>query len=269
MNIICLTSGKSILGRWRKCVLLWGLLIASTVPAGATLFRVTTNSNSGTGSLRQAILNANADTTATAALQHRIEFAIVGTNLALQGYNAFLPMGGQSLVGMFVALAGVRELAPIIAAAMVAAKAGTEMASQIAVMKTRDQLDALEVMAINPMWWLVTPRFLGILLVMPALTVIAIAVTLFTSYLVAVFQLGLNGSEFLNLVWGSTHAFDLVAGLIKGLVFGMVICLVSTFCGFASRRGPEGVGEATNAAVVISSVVCVTLNYFVSQVLYG
>jgi phospholipid/cholesterol/gamma-HCH transport system permease protein len=193
----------------------------------------------------------------------------VGTNLTLQGYNAFVPLGGQRLVGMFVALAGVRELAPIIAAAMVASKAGTEMASQIAVMKTREQIDALEVMAVNPYWWLVTPRFYGILLVMPALTVVAIAVTLFTSYLVAVWQLGLNGSEFLGFVRSSTHGRDLVAGLLKGLVFGAVICLVSTFCGFASRKGPEGVGQATNAAVVISSVICVTLNYFVSQVLYG
>ena len=193
----------------------------------------------------------------------------VGTNLSLQGYNAFVPLGGQHLVGMFVALAGVRELAPIIAAAMVASKAGTEMASQIAVMKTRDQIDALEVMAVNPAWYLVTPRFYGILLVMPALTVIAIAVTISSSYLVAVYQLGLNGSEFLGFVRSSTHGFDLIAGLIKGVVFGAVICLVSTFCGFASRKGPEGVGQATNAAVVISSVICVSLNYLVSQVLYG
>jgi len=193
----------------------------------------------------------------------------VGTNLSLQGYHAFTPLGGQRLVGMFVALAGVRELAPIIAAAMVAAKAGTEMASQIAVMKTREQIDALEVMAVNPAWWLVTPRFWGILLVMPALTVIAVAVTIGASWVVAVHQLELNGAEFLGYVRNSTHGLDLFAGLVKGMVFGAVICLVSTFCGFTSRKGPEGVGQATNAAVVISSVVNVTLNFFVSQVLYG
>lgn len=193
----------------------------------------------------------------------------VGTNLALQGYNAFVPLGGQRLVGMFVALAGVRELAPIIAAAMVAAKAGTEMASQIAVMKTREQIDALEVMAVDPYWWLVTPRLLGILLVMPALTVIAIVVTLLSSWAVAVAQLGLNSAEFLAFVRQSTEGFDLLAGLLKALVFGMVICLVSTFCGFTAQKGPEGVGQATNAAVVISSVICVGFNYLVSQALYG
>ncbi len=193
----------------------------------------------------------------------------VGTNLSLQGYAAFNPLGGGRLVGMFVALAGVRELAPIIAASMVAAKAGTEMASQIAVMRTREQIDALEVMAVPPLWWLVAPRFLAIVLVMPALTAIAIAVTILSSWAVATMQLGLNGAEFLDLVRGSIDGRDLVACEIKGAVFGAVICLVSCFFGFVSRRGPEGVGQATNAAVVVSSVVCVSLNYLVSQVLYG
>ncbi len=193
----------------------------------------------------------------------------VGTNLSLQGYNAFTPLGGQRLVGMFVALAGVRELAPIIAAAMVAAKAGTEMASQIAVMRTRDQIDALEVMAINPLWWLVTPRLLAIVLVMPALTVIAIFTTVAASWLVATAQLGLNGTEFLDFVRSSIDARDLVACEIKGVLFGIVICLVSCYCGFASEKGPEGVGQATNAAVVVSSVTCVSLNFLISQVLYG
>lgn len=193
----------------------------------------------------------------------------VGTNLCLQGYNAFEPMGGQRLVGMFVALAGVRELAPIIAAAMVASKAGTEMASQIAVMKTREQLDALEVMAVNPYWWLITPRLYGILLVMPALTILSVFVTVTAALAVATLQLGLNGTVFLEFCQNSTHLLDLFADIVKALVFGAVICMVSTYCGFAAKKGPEGVGEATNAAVVISSVICVTLNYLVSQVLYG
>ncbi len=193
----------------------------------------------------------------------------VGTNLAIQGYNAFVPLGGQRLVGMFVALTGIRELGPIIAAAMVAAKAGTEMASQIAVMKTREQIDALEVMAVNPLWWLVTPRLYGIILVMPALTVISIFTMVSASYAAATLQLGLNGAVFLEFARNATSGFDLLTGVIKGFLFGIVICLVSTYCGFASKKGPEGVGQATNSAVVISSVACVSLNYLVSQVLYG
>lgn len=193
----------------------------------------------------------------------------VGTNLALQGYNAFVPLGGQRLVGMFVALAGIRELAPIIAAAMVAAKAGTEMASQIAVMKTREQIDALEVMAVNPYWWLVTPRLYAILAVMPALTLIAVFVTVCASYLVAVYQLGLNPATFLEFARNATHLRDLFTGEVKALVFAVIICFVSCYCGFISEKGPEGVGRATNQAVVVSCIVCVTFNFLVSQVLYG
>lgn len=193
----------------------------------------------------------------------------VGTNLALQGYNAFVPLGGQRLVGMFVALAGVREMAPIMVAAMVASKAGTEMASQIAVMRIRDQIDALEVMAVNPYWFLVTPRFLGILLVLPALTMLSIFTLMTSSYLVAVYQLGLNGHEFLEFAASTTHVIDFWYCTIKSLVFGTIICLVSCYHGFHSAPGPSGVGQATNAAVVVSAVLCAGLNYFLSEVLFG
>ncbi len=193
----------------------------------------------------------------------------VGTNLSLQGYYAFKPLGGQRLVGMFVTLAGVRELAPIIAAAMIAAKAGTEMASQIAVMRIREQIDALEVMAVNPHWYLITPRLLGILLVMPALTTIAMYVMVAAAYAVAVLQLGLNGAEFLEFAVQAAAPVDLLYGGIKAMCFGVIICMVSCYCGFNSGRGPAGVGAATNTAVVTAAVACVVLNYFISEVVYG
>lgn len=193
----------------------------------------------------------------------------VGTNLAVQGYNAFRPMGGQSLVGMFVALAGVREMAPIMVASMVAAKAGTEMASQIAVMRIQEQIDALEVMAIDPHWYLVTPRLLGILLVLPALTMISIFALMLASWTVAVFQLGLNGQTFLQHAAETTHVSDLLYCTIKAFVFGLVICLVSCFYGFTSGSGASGVGRATNAAVVVAAVACASLNYLLSEWLFG
>jgi phospholipid/cholesterol/gamma-HCH transport system permease protein len=193
----------------------------------------------------------------------------VGTNLALQGYNAFAPLGGQRLVGMFVALAGIREMAPIMVASMVAAKAGTEMASQIAVMRIREQIDALEVMSISPHWFLVTPRFAGILLVLPALTMLSIFTLMLSSYGVCTLQLGLNGEEFLSYARNTTEPADFLYTSIKSVVFGAIICLVSCYQGFTSAPGPTGVGAATNAAVVVSAVVCALLNYFLSQVLYG
>lgn len=193
----------------------------------------------------------------------------VGTNLALQGYVAFQPMGGQALLGMFVALAGVRELAPIMVAAMVAAKAGTEMASQIAVMRTKQQIDALEVMAVDPYAWLVAPRFLGIVLVLPALTVVSIFTLIASAWMVTVHQLGENGVHFLSLVAETTSGLDLVVCAVKAALFGVTICLVSCFYGFTSQPGPKGVGAATNAAVVVSAVACAIANYLVSQAVYG
>lgn len=193
----------------------------------------------------------------------------VGTNLAVQGYNAFLPLGGQSMVGMFVALAGVREMAPIMVASMVAAKAGTEMASQIAVMRIQEQIDALQVMAIDPYWYLVTPRLLGILLVLPALTMISIFVLMVAALGVAVFQLGLSSHEFLANASGAARPIDLLYCTVKASVFAVVICLVSCFYGFRSGAGATGVGRATNLAVVVSAVICAILNYVLSEWLFG
>lgn len=193
----------------------------------------------------------------------------IGSILAIQGYTSFAPLGGQHLVGMFVGLAGVREAAPLMAATMVAAKAGTEMASQIAVMNTREQIDALEVMAVNPRAWLVGPRLLGILLVMPALTVIAIALVVGAGWMTATLQLGLDGDQFLALVEKVVTGKDLWVAEAKALAFGITICLVCTYCGFVAPRGPEGVGQATNTAVVVAATCCVTINYLVSQVFYG
>ena len=193
----------------------------------------------------------------------------IGSNLALQGYHAFSPLGGQRMVGLFVSLAGVRELAPIIAASMVAAKAGTEMASQLGVMRIGQQLDALEVMAVNPLAYLVAPRMIGILLMLPALTIIAIFVMLSAAYAVCIFQLGMNGHEFIQFAQESIEPIDFLYGALKAMFFGAIICTVSCYFGFHCGKGPEGVGQATNRAVVTSSVVCIGLNYFVSELLYG
>ncbi len=193
----------------------------------------------------------------------------VGTNLAVQGYQAFKPIGGQRLIGMFVALAGVRELAPIMVAAMVAAKAGTEMASQLAVMRIREQIDALEVMALDTYWFLVTPRLLGITLVLPALTVISVSTLLASAWLAAVYQLDQPSHEFIQLASETTTGRDLIVCGIKSIFFGTFICTISCFFGYTSKPGPAGVGSATNAAVVASAVCCAIVNYLISEVMYA
>jgi len=125
------------------------------------------------------------------------------------------------------------------------------------------------VMAIDPHWHLVTPRLLGIVVVLPPLTWISIFVLLSASASVASVQLGLNGHEFINLAVAVTRPMDLVSCSLKAVVFGVVICLVCCWCGFRSEPGPSGVGTATNSAVVTASVVCAITNYFLSEAMFG
>ncbi len=193
----------------------------------------------------------------------------VGTNLAIQGHAAFSALGASSLVGMFVALAGVREVCPLLAGTMVAAKAGTEMTAQLAVMRTKEQIDALEVMAVDPRSELVVPPLLGIMIALPALTVLSIAVALISSVMVAVWQLGLEYGAYVDWLVSNITLFDLVAATLKATVFAVVIATVSGWFGFFSERGPIGVGSATNKAVVVMCIVCISLNFFLTTVLYG
>lgn len=193
----------------------------------------------------------------------------VGTNLAIQGGVAFAALGAKSLVGMFVALAGVREVCPMLAGTMVAAKAGTEMTAQLAVMRTREQIDALEVMAVDPRAELVAPPLIAITIALPALTIVSIAIALVSAVLVAVFQLGLDRGEFMDWLIRNITLFDLFAATVKSLFFAGVIATVSGYFGFFSERGPAGVGRATNRAVVVMCIACITLNFFLTTVLYG
>jgi len=193
----------------------------------------------------------------------------VGSNLAIQGYAAFSTLGAGSLVGMFVALAGVREVCPLLAATMVAAKAGTEMAAQLAVMRTKEQIDAIEVMAIDPRSELVVPSIIAVMITLPALTVFTIFVSLVSAMAVAVLQLGVDQGEFLSFLVGYLSAYDLFAATLKSVVFGAIIATVSGYFGFYSERGARGVGEATNRAVVTMCIVIITLNFALTSLLYG
>ena len=193
----------------------------------------------------------------------------VGSNLAIQGHATFRTLGAGNLVGMFVALAGVREVCPLLAATMVAAKAGTELTAQLAVMRTKEQIDALEVMAIDPRAELVAPPLLGIMITLPALTIIGIALSIWSAWFVAVYQLGVGSGEFLDFCLRYITLADLLGSIGKAVVFGAIIALVSGFFGMYSERGPRGVGQATNRAVVAMCILCVSANFLLTTLLYG
>jgi phospholipid/cholesterol/gamma-HCH transport system permease protein len=193
----------------------------------------------------------------------------IGSNIAIQGYGLFKEFGGESMVGMFVGLATIREMAPIVAGAMVAAKSGSEIAASIATMRVKQQIDAMEVMAVNPFWYLMVPKFLAAIVVVPLLVLVADFFTLASGYVVSVYQLKVNSGVFmLNLARFVTPR-DIMFSMIKGLVFGVVVCILSCYYGYHSKPGARGVGTATNRSIVSISALSIIINYFLSELMYG
>ena len=191
-----------------------------------------------------------------------------GTVLAVQGYQTFKQFGAQDMVGLFVALAGVREMAPILAAAMVSAKAGAAITSDLAAMKNGQQIDALEVMAVDPMETLVAPKLVAALIALPALTILSSFLTVVSAAVVSTMQLGVEKAFFLGNVEQWLKPEDLYKGVFKGLIFGALVWITSCWQGMNAGPGPEGVGRATNKAIVIEVLGCLTLNVALTAVLY-
>ncbi len=193
-----------------------------------------------------------------------------GMGLSVQGYAAFIRFGGHDLLGTFVGIGGIRELYPVMSGIIVGARVGANLAASLANMQISEQVEALEVMGIDPMRYLVAPRMWAVTLMVPLLCGFAIVVGLGASYATAVYQLGLNGGTFLDQVAALTDWTDLAAGLLKGLIFGWLVAIIACFHGYrASKRdGAEGVGVATNRAIVHASVVCIVANMLLSALLY-
>ncbi len=193
----------------------------------------------------------------------------IGSNIAIQGYNLFREFGSEAFVGMFAGMACTREMGPIVAGAMVAAKAGSEMASTLATMRIREQIDALEVLAVSPMWYLVVPRFLATLAVLPLLVIFADLLSLGAAYAVAVHQLHVNSGVFTASVLSVVELGDVWKGMGKGVAFALVISVFCCFRGYFAGGGARGVGRAINHSIVGVCVICIIINYFLSELMYG
>lgn len=192
----------------------------------------------------------------------------IGANVALVGYAIFKQFGAQEMIGIYVGLSSVIGLAPLIVGAMLGAKPGTEIAATIASMRVKEQIDALEVMAVNPYWFLIVPRLLAFLIVTPALVAFAIFACISGGYVAAVFQLGVNPGVFMADVVRFLTFSDIWKGLIRAEIFALIACGVSCFYGFYSAPGPAGVSRAINLAVVVVSTAIVVVNYFLTELMY-
>lgn len=195
--------------------------------------------------------------------------AFVGSNIVLVGYYVFQRFGGQDMVGAYSGLMCLREFSPIIVGALMAAKPGTDMTATIATMRIKEQIDALEVMAVNPFWYLMVPRFIAFVLVAPCLIVFSSMAAIGAGYLVAVHQLGVNSGTFIADVTRYLTFQDLQAAMLKGCIFAVLTCIIACYYGFNSAPGPQGVSRAINRTVVVIATMIVIVNYFLSEALFG
>ncbi|MDA8100705.1 MAG: ABC transporter permease [Nitrospiraceae bacterium] len=191
-----------------------------------------------------------------------------GMVLALQSYTGFKRFGAQSLIGAVVSLSMTRELGPVLTGLMVAGRAGAAMAAELGTMRVTEQIDALYTLATNPMKYLVVPRFLASTIMMFFLSATGMFVGIAGGYFVGVKVLGTNPVTYMNQSINNTEVQDIWYGLIKSLVFGAVVGLIGCYKGFNTEGGAEGVGKATTGAVVVSCMLILILDYFLSALLW-
>jgi phospholipid/cholesterol/gamma-HCH transport system permease protein len=191
-----------------------------------------------------------------------------GMVLALQTYTGIKRFGAETMVGSVVALSMTREMGPVLTALIVTGRAGAAMAAELGTMRVTEQIDALETLATNPVKYLIVPRFIGGLIMLPALTVISDIVGIFGGYLVTVGMFKTSPVIYWKRTWEILDSDDVYNGLIKACFFGASLALLSCYKGFYSEGGAEGVGKATTGAVVISFMTILISDYFLSAWLF-
>lgn len=196
-----------------------------------------------------------------------------GMVMGMQLYFALALFGADGFLGSGVALSMIRELGPVLTAIMVTGRAGSAMTAEIGVMRISEQIDALEIMGINPMAYLVSPKLIASVISFPILTGLFDVISLFGGWVTGVKLLGANEGVYIYRVQQSLNFADIYGGLLKSLVFGIVVCTVSCYMGYYTHLrkdgvGPEGVSQATTHAVVTSCVLILVSDYFMTSLLW-
>lgn len=193
-----------------------------------------------------------------------------GMVLGLQGYYVLIKFGSVAFLGSAVSLTLIRELGPVLTAIMVIARAGSSMTAEIGVMRITDQIDALEVMDIPGIGYLVSPRIVASLISFPLLTAVFDVIGIIGGYLTGVCLLGVNEGSYFSGIESSTTLFDINEGSIKALTFAILVSLICCYKGYNAHhrrdgRGPEAVANATTSAVVVSCVLVLIADYIVTS----
>ena len=188
-----------------------------------------------------------------------------GMVLALQGHPTLRRVGSEAFLGPLVALSLIRELGPVLSALMVTGRAGSSITAEIGIMRTNDQIDALELMGLNPFRYLVTPNLIALVVAMPLLSAVFDVIAIFGGYLLGVRVLGLNSGAYFGEMNNYVVVRDILNGVYKSMSFGVLIAWVCCFKGFYSRFGAEGVSAATTQAVVDASVLILVCDYLLTS----
>ncbi len=192
-----------------------------------------------------------------------------GMVIALQSYSGLSTLSSEGVVASVVELTITRELGPVMAALMVAGRVGAAMAAELGTMRVTEQIDALTTLSTNPFKYLIVPRVLAGVLMLPVLVLIGDVIGIYGGWLICVYKLDFNGTNFLRNIWNFMQAIDIYSGMTKAAVFGFIVTLLGCYNGYHSRGGAEGVGAATTNAVVASSILILISNYWLTELFFA
>lgn len=192
-----------------------------------------------------------------------------GAVLGLQLVDNFRQVGLENQTSAVVGFALSRELGPVFTALMVSSRAGSAMAAQLGSMRVSHQIDALKTMAVHPIQYLVSPRVAAGFMVVPLLTAVFNVVAMVGAWFVSVKMLGLDSGVFLGRLQQMLDGEDITQGLVKAAIFGFAVCLIACRQGYYASGGAEGVGKATNQAVVHSAIAILALDYVITAIIIG
>lgn len=192
-----------------------------------------------------------------------------GMVIALQTYTGFAQFSAEGAVAMVVLIAVTRELAPVMAGLMVAGRIGASMAAEIGTMRVTEQIDALSTLSTNPFKYLIVPRVLAGLLMVPVLVLTGDIIGICGGYMIGIYKLEFNATTYLVNTWTYLKPMDVISGLTKAAVFGFIITLLGCYNGFQSQGGAQGVGRATTNAVVSSSILILIFNYILTEIFFN
>lgn len=192
-----------------------------------------------------------------------------GAVLALQIYTGFSRFNAETSVAAVVIISITRELGPVLAGLMVAGRIGASTAAEIATMKVTEQIDALVTLSANPIKYLVLPRILASIIMLPFLVLIADIIGVFGGYLVGTVELGYSTNSYLQSTFENLDSRDIFIGLVKASVFGFIITLMGCYMGYNAKHGAHGVGSATTSSVVSSSMLILLSNYYITELFFS